>query len=118
VLLSKLHPTCILHTHTYVSDLFPPSTFEIRVFDELAETDGGEELQAWLSKLIGAKQDIVAFITHQLESDMPGDFDSYRKGSFNLSLVFKLGNDCKVLIRFPKPGHTATTLREDVTVLD
>ena len=42
-----------------------------------------------------------------------GSFDSYLKGSFNLSLVIRFSDGGpKAVIRFPKPGHTATTLRE------
>ncbi|KAF1944450.1 hypothetical protein EJ02DRAFT_510131 [Clathrospora elynae] len=81
-------------------------------FDKLAETDGDAEFQAWLSKLVNAKQDVVAFVTRQLESDTAGELDSYLKGSFNLDLVVKLGDGGKAVIRFPKPGHTATSFRE------
>lgn len=83
------------------------------VFDELAETDGDNEFRTWVSKLIDAKHDIATFVTQRLQSNIPGEFDGYLKGSFNLSRVIKLGDDRKAVIRFPKPGHTATTLREE-----
>ncbi|KAL9113316.1 MAG: hypothetical protein Q9227_002651, partial [Pyrenula ochraceoflavens] len=76
------------------------------VFDELAETDGDNEFKAWLSKVIDAKQEIVAFVASQ-KGEPAGEFDSYLKGSFNLSLVVRFSNGPKAVIRFPKPGHTA-----------
>ncbi|KAF1961771.1 phosphotransferase enzyme family protein-like protein [Byssothecium circinans] len=70
------------------------------VFDGLAETGGDDEFKAWLSKMIDAKA-----------GDF-GEFDKWLKGSFNLSLVVKF-EDVKEVIRFPKPGHTATCLRDE-----
>ncbi len=83
------------------------------VFDELAETDGDNEFKAWLSKLIDAKQEIVSFVASRREGNPSGEFDSYLKGSFNLSLVVNFNDGGpKAVIRFPKPGHTATDFRE------
>jgi aminoglycoside phosphotransferase (APT) family kinase protein len=84
------------------------------VFDELAETDGDDEFKAWLSKVIDAKQEIVAFVASRREGKAVGGFDSYLKGSFNLSLVVRFSDGGpKAVIRFPKPGHTAIALREE-----
>jgi hypothetical protein len=84
------------------------------VFDELAETDGDNEFKAWLSKVIDAKQEIVAFVASQRQGKPAGEFDSYLKGSFNLSLVIKFSDGGpKAVIRFPKPGHTATAFRDE-----
>ncbi|KAF2865013.1 kinase-like domain-containing protein [Massariosphaeria phaeospora] len=82
-------------------------------FDELAETEGDEEFKAWLSKMIDVKQEIVEFVASRREGNEIGEFDSYRKGSFNLSLVVRFSNGPKAVIRFPKPGHTATCLRDE-----
>jgi hypothetical protein len=84
------------------------------VFDELAETDGDNEFQAWLSKVIDAKQEIVAFVASRRQGKPAGEFDSYLKGSFNLSLVVRFNDGGpKAVIRFPKPGHTATAFRDE-----
>ncbi|KAH7110119.1 phosphotransferase enzyme family protein-like protein [Dendryphion nanum] len=84
------------------------------VFDELAETDGDNEFKAWVSKVIDAKQEIVAFVASQRGENVAGEFDGYLKGSFNLSLIVRLSDGGpKAVIRFPKPGHTATDLREE-----
>lgn len=81
-------------------------------FDEFAEADGDDELKAWLSKLLDAKQEIVAFVASQRQGKPKGDFDGYLKGSFNLSLIVKFSDGGpKAVIRFPKPGHTETTSR-------
>ncbi|KAK7185458.1 phosphotransferase enzyme family protein [Paraphaeosphaeria sporulosa] len=84
------------------------------VFDELAETDGDNEFRAWLSKVIDAKQEIVAFVASRRQGKPAGEFDGYLKGSFNLSLVIRFSNGGpKAVIRFPKPGHTATAFRDE-----
>ena len=84
------------------------------VFDELAETDGDDEFKAWLSNLIDAKREIVEFVSSRRQGKPQGEFDSYLKGSFNLSLVVSFNDGGpKAVIRFPKPGHTATDLREE-----
>ncbi|KAL6712090.1 hypothetical protein ACN47E_003133 [Coniothyrium glycines] len=84
------------------------------VFDELAETDGDNEFKAWLSKVIDAKQEIVAFVASRRQGKPAGEFDCYLKGSFNLSLVVRFNDGGpKAVIRFPKPGHTATPLRDE-----
>jgi hypothetical protein len=78
------------------------------VFDELAETDGDEEFQAWLSKLIDAKQEVVDFVSSCCPGHPIGVFDGYLKGSFNLNIIVKLNEaGPRAVIRFLKPGHTA-----------
>lgn len=42
------------------------------IFDELAETDGDDEFKAWLSKVIDAKQEIVAFVVSSLTATLKG----------------------------------------------
>ncbi|KAJ4348507.1 uncharacterized protein N0V89_009884 [Didymosphaeria variabile] len=58
--------------------------------------------------------EIVEFVASQRLGSPPGEFDSYLKGSFNLSLVVKFNDGGpKAVIRFPKPGHTAKHLCEE-----
>lgn len=84
------------------------------VFDELAETEGDNEYRAWLSKLIDAKQDIVGFVASRRQGNPAGEFGGYLKGSFNLSLIVRFSDGGpKAVIRFPKPGHTATAFRDE-----
>jgi hypothetical protein len=86
------------------------------VFDELAETDGDGEFQAWLSKVIDAKQDIVGFVASRRQGscNTVAEFGRYLKGSFNLGLVVRFSDGGpKAVIRFPKPGHTATAFQEE-----
>ena len=81
---------------------------------KLAETDGDNEFKAWLSKVIDAKQEIVAFVASRRQGKPAGEFDGYLKGSFNVSLVVRFSDGGpKVVIRFPKPGHTATAFRDE-----
>ena len=86
------------------------------VFDELAETDGDEEFKAWVSDVYDAKQKIIDFVSSRREGHPVGEFDGYLKGSSNLSLVIIIRFDDggpKAVIRFPKPGITATKLRDE-----
>lgn len=86
------------------------------MFDELAETDGDNEVQAWLSKVIDAKQVIADFIASRWQGNgsPTAEFDHYLKGSFNLSLVVRFSKGApKAMIRFPKPGHTATAFQDE-----
>jgi hypothetical protein len=93
------------------------------VYDELAETDGDNEFKAWVLKVIDAKQEIVSFVASRRPGKPAGEFDVYLKGSFNLSLVVRFSDGGpKAVIRFPKPGRTATALqgekvRNEVQVL-
>ena len=85
------------------------------VFDELAEMDGDEEFKAWVSDVYNAnKQRTVDFVASRRECHPVGEFDGYLKGSFNLSLVIRFDDGGpKAVIRFPKPGITATNLRDE-----
>ena len=84
------------------------------LFDELAETDGDNEFFEWFSKVIDAKQEIVAFVASRRQGNPVGEFECYFKGSFNLSLVVAFSDGGpKAVIRFPKPGHTATDSRDE-----
>ena len=83
------------------------------VFDEIAETDGDLEWKAWLEKVFTARDEIVNFVACR-QGRMAGEFACYLKGSFNLSLRIRFNDGgSSVIIRFPKPGHTATALRDE-----
>ncbi|KAF2498882.1 phosphotransferase enzyme family protein-like protein [Lophium mytilinum] len=84
------------------------------VFDLIAEIEGDNEWHAWLKEVLDAKHEIVKFVTDRREGEKPGEFVRYLKGSFNLSLVvsFDDGGPAAV-IRFPKPGHVSSSLREE-----
>ncbi|KAG9197456.1 hypothetical protein G6514_001553 [Epicoccum nigrum] len=84
------------------------------VFDELAETDGDDEFKAWVSDVYDAKQKFIDFVASRREGQPVGRFDGYLKGSFNLSLVIRFDDGgLKAVIRFPKPGITATNIRDE-----
>jgi hypothetical protein len=84
------------------------------VFDEIAETDGDNEWKAWLEKVFASRNEIVAFVAGRREEGKAGEFVRYLKGSFNLSICIKFGDGGpNAIIRFPKPGHTATALRDE-----
>ncbi|KAI9704074.1 MAG: hypothetical protein M1836_006935 [Candelina mexicana] len=84
------------------------------VFDEIAETDGDNEWKAWLEKVFASRDEIVHFVTKRREGGKAGEFLHYLKGSFNLSVCIGFSDGGpNVIIRFPKPGHTATALRDE-----
>jgi hypothetical protein len=83
-------------------------------YDEIAEVEADNECRAWLIKVLGAKEEIVAFVSSRHPRRPEGEFDGYLKGSFNfcISVRFNDGGP-KAIIRFPKPGHTLTDRREE-----
>lgn len=87
------------------------------VFDEIAETDGDEEYSAWLENVTASRDEIVTFVAGRREGGKAGEFVRYLKGSFNLSICIRFNDGGpNAIIRFPKPGHTATALRDEKVV--
>lgn len=84
------------------------------VFDEIAENDGDNEWKAWLEEVFTAKYEIVSFVAGRREKGKAGEFVRYLRGSFNfcICVTFNDGGPDAV-IRFPKPGHTSTALRDE-----
>jgi hypothetical protein len=77
------------------------------VYDRIAEANGDDECRAWLRKVINAKDEIVAFVNSRLDRGGAGEFISFLKGSFNLSLCIGFGDRRQsALIRFAKLRHT------------
>ncbi|KAL5345194.1 hypothetical protein ACLOAV_009563 [Pseudogymnoascus australis] len=76
------------------------------VFDEIAETDGDEEYFAWLKNVTASKDEIVTFVAGRREGGKLGSF---------ICIKFNDGGP-NAIIRFPKPGHTATALRDEKVV--
>ncbi|KAF1850841.1 uncharacterized protein K460DRAFT_350846 [Cucurbitaria berberidis CBS 394.84] len=82
-------------------------------FDEIAETNGDNECRAWLNRLFDNKAEIADCVSHLLERG-PGTYVGFLKGSFNFSFRIRFREGFPdALIRFPKPGHTATALRDE-----
>lgn len=83
-------------------------------FDELEETNGDDECKAWFSRVYDLKAELAHFVAGRREGGGTGEFIAFLKGSFNVSLRFSFGDgQSDVIIRFPKPGHTATAYREE-----
>ncbi|KAK2757695.1 hypothetical protein FQN54_004664 [Arachnomyces sp. PD_36] len=84
------------------------------VFDELATIEGDEEAASWMERLFTLNEDIVAFVSDRVQGRPAGRFAGYRQGSFNFSVRVQFGDGgSDVIIRFPKPGRTATCLRDE-----
>ncbi|KAF2845583.1 phosphotransferase enzyme family protein-like protein [Plenodomus tracheiphilus IPT5] len=83
-------------------------------YDEIAEAEADGECKAWLIKVLGAKEEIVAFVSSRRPGCPEGEFDEYLRGSFNFCISVKFNDGGpKSIIRFPKPGHTLTARREE-----
>ncbi|KAI5863959.1 kinase-like domain-containing protein [Durotheca rogersii] len=83
-------------------------------FDEIEETKGDDECRAWLSRILDAKVELATFVATRRGGGRATEYAGFLKGSFNFSFRFKFrdgGPDA--IIRFPKPGHTATALRDE-----
>lgn len=83
-------------------------------FDELEETNGDDECRAWLNRVFDAKLELARFVADRRGQGKATEYVGFLKGSFNFSFRFKFddgGPDA--IIRFPKPGHTATALRDE-----
>jgi hypothetical protein len=86
-------------------------------FDELEETNGDEECKAWLSRAFDSKAELAVFVAGRREGGGTGKYVGFLKGSFNISFRFSFGDGRPdVIIRFPKPGHTATAYRDEKIV--
>jgi len=83
-------------------------------YDELAEANADEECMRWLGDFLDAKEEIVSFVASRRPGQAKGEFDGYLKGSFNFCVSVKFNDGGpRAIIRFPKPGHTLTTRREE-----
>ena len=87
------------------------------LFDELEETNGDDECKAWLNRAFDSKAELAVFVAGRREGGGTGKYVGFLKGSFNISFRFSFGDGRPdVIIRFPKPGHTATAYRDEKTV--
>lgn len=76
-------------------------------FDEIAETNGDDECRAWLNEVFDSKAELLHFVATRLKINEAGKYIGFLKGSFNFSFRFNFDSGQDVIIRFPKPGHTA-----------
>ena len=84
------------------------------VFDELEETNGDDELRNWLSSILDLKSELARFVAEHRKGGEVTEYVGFLKGSFNFSFRYRFNDDGPdAIIRFPKPGHTCTTLRDE-----
>lgn len=77
--------------------------------DELEETNGDDECRAWLDRALDSRAELAVFVAERRQGGGTGQYVGFLKGSFNFSFHFSFGDGLPdVIIRFPKPGHTAT----------
>ncbi|EGX95300.1 Protein kinase-like domain [Cordyceps militaris CM01] len=83
-------------------------------FDEIEETNGDDECRAWLSRIFDAKLELATFVAARRGGGRATEYVGFLKGSFNFSFRFKFSDGGPdAIIRFPKPGHIATALRDE-----
>ncbi|KAK5189110.1 hypothetical protein LTR96_010891 [Exophiala xenobiotica] len=76
-------------------------------FDEIAESNGDDECKAWLTRIFELKSEVVDFVSRRRQGGGVGTYSGFLKGSFNFSFRVNFHDGEDVIIRFPKPGHTA-----------
>ena len=82
-------------------------------FDEIEETNGDDECKAWLDRVFDLKAKLATFVAQWREGAGTGRYIGFLKGSFNFSFRFSFSNGGPdAIIRFPKPGYTATAYRD------
>lgn len=83
-------------------------------FDEIEETNGDDECRAWLNSIFDAKVELATFVATRRGQGKATEYVGFLKGSFNFSFRFKFSDGGPdAIIRFPKPGHIATALRDE-----
>jgi aminoglycoside phosphotransferase (APT) family kinase protein len=83
-------------------------------FDELETRDGDAEGEAWLDRMLETRETLGDLISKVCKRRVKEHVEGWLKGSFNLGFRYKFddgGPDA--FIRFAKPGHTATALRDE-----
>lgn len=83
-------------------------------FDEIEETNGDDECRAWLDRVFDAKLELATFVAARRGGKVITEYVGFLKGSFNFSFRYRFSDGGPdAIIRFPKPGHTATALRDE-----
>ncbi|KAJ5158675.1 uncharacterized protein N7500_008326 [Penicillium coprophilum] len=83
-------------------------------FDEIEETNGDDECKAWLSRALDSRDELAMFVAGRREGGGIGTYVGFLEGSFNLAFRFSFTDEGPdAIIRFPKPGHTATVYRDE-----
>ncbi|EEU37264.1 uncharacterized protein NECHADRAFT_37089 [Fusarium vanettenii 77-13-4] len=83
-------------------------------FDEIEETNSDDECRAWLSRVFDAKVELATFVAARRGRGKATEYVGFLKGSFNFGFRFRFSDEGPdAIIRFPKPGHTATFLRDE-----
>ena len=82
------------------------------VFDEIAEKTGDDQWEEWKKQVLGARDEIAAFVARRRPGGEAKEVIDWFEGSFNfcLQVTFNDGGP-DAIIRFPGPGHT--TFREE-----
>lgn len=93
----------------------PQQTSSLKTyFDKIEETNGNNKCKAWLNRVFNLKAELAIFVTTHRAGGGSGKYVGFLKGSFNFSFRFSFNDGGPdAIIRFPKPGHTATAYRDE-----
>ncbi|KFH44945.1 hypothetical protein ACRE_042850 [Hapsidospora chrysogenum ATCC 11550] len=84
------------------------------VLDEIEEANGDDEATAWLNRAFGVKEELGTFVATLRGRGEVTEHVGFLKGSFNFCFRYKFSDGGPdALIRFPKPGHIAASLRDE-----
>lgn len=118
--LGILCPVCDIshHIRILIAQMPLQKTSSLKTYiNELEETNCDDECKAWLSNAFDSRAELVIFVGGRGEGAGTGKYVGFLKGSFNFGFRFSFGDGRPdVIIRFPKPGHTATAYRDEKVV--
>lgn len=87
------------------------------VFDELEERKGDAEWMAWSEKMLEARDELGDFVAERRGRGQHAEYKGFLKGSFNFSFHYSFEDDGPdAIVRFPKPGHVSTPLRDEKVI--
>ncbi|PYH69939.1 uncharacterized protein BO88DRAFT_481367 [Aspergillus vadensis CBS 113365] len=68
----------------------------------------------WLNRLFDARAELATFVATRREGRGTGSYVEFLEGSFNFGFRYTFSDGRPdTIIRFPKPGHTATAYRDE-----
>jgi len=83
-------------------------------YDTPARADGDVEyMKWWFGRYKVVQEDVIHFVAQALKTKTPGKLHNYHHTAHNVSLTISFKDGRMAVIRFPKPGQTASIFMEE-----